>query len=110
MEDGIRPPYEVLVGPNGFRCQLGEPEDRSFGRDIGDCVDELNRLHAAVSRLEAERKELVEALQSAVMNYEHPISTVNAAMFPSVAMVMLDLLVKHGRVTKNGDRYEWRKQ
>lgn len=37
--------FNVLIGPNGFRCELGEPEDRTWVRDGSDVVDELNRLH-----------------------------------------------------------------
>ena len=40
--------YSLLVGPNGFRCFLGEPEDREWYRDAADVVDELNRLHEEV--------------------------------------------------------------
>lgn len=40
-----------LIGPNGFSCVLGEPEDRTWGRDGSDVVDELNRLLAALVAL-----------------------------------------------------------
>lgn len=43
-DDNIDDNYELLLGPNGFRCMLTEPEDRSFGRDIEPLVSELNRL------------------------------------------------------------------
>jgi hypothetical protein len=35
---------EVLFGPNGFYCLLGEPEDRIFCRDLKELVHELNNL------------------------------------------------------------------
>lgn len=37
--------YDLLVGPDGFRCFLGEPEDRTWHRDAVKVVDELNRLY-----------------------------------------------------------------
>jgi hypothetical protein len=47
--------YEVLVGPNGFECILTEPEDRCWSRDLRDVVNELNRQHALIQRLQTER-------------------------------------------------------
>ena len=38
--------YDMLIGPNGFSCFLGEPEDRTWYRDGRPVVAELNRLHA----------------------------------------------------------------
>jgi hypothetical protein len=35
---------DLLMGPNGFECRLGEPEDRTWYRDASDVIDELNRL------------------------------------------------------------------
>lgn len=40
--------YDLLVGPNGFECFLGEPEDRTWSRDGYDVVKELNRLYGLV--------------------------------------------------------------
>jgi hypothetical protein len=37
--------YDLLIGPDGFECFLGEPEDRTWHRDAGAVLDELNRLH-----------------------------------------------------------------
>jgi len=39
---------ELLVGPGGFKCCLGEPEDRRWSRDASDVVGELNRLYSLV--------------------------------------------------------------
>jgi len=39
------PSYQLLIGPNGFKCRLTEPEDRTFHRDLAILVDELNRLY-----------------------------------------------------------------
>jgi hypothetical protein len=64
----------------------------------------------AVSRLEAEREELVEALEKAQMKMT-PNFSGRTPYFPSESgrIEILDVLVKHNRVTKNGDRYEWKK-
>jgi hypothetical protein len=32
-ERGVSEEYDLLIGPNGFECFLGEPEDRSWDRD-----------------------------------------------------------------------------
>ena len=45
------PSYQLLIGPNGFKCRLTEPEDRTFHRDLAVLVDELNRLYAENSVL-----------------------------------------------------------
>ena len=37
--------YDLLIGPHGFQCALGEPEDRSWTRDAQPAIEELNRLH-----------------------------------------------------------------
>ncbi len=44
-ELGIDPDYDLLVGPDGFKCFLGEPEDRTWYRDGSKVVEELNRLY-----------------------------------------------------------------
>jgi multidrug efflux pump subunit AcrA (membrane-fusion protein) len=46
--------YETLVGPDGFRCVLTEPEDRSFFRDLDEVVTKLNEQLARIRELEAE--------------------------------------------------------
>lgn len=56
VENKDVPEYELAVGPNGFECCLGEPEDRTFHRDAKPLLDELNRLYAEVSRLVAYTK------------------------------------------------------
>ncbi len=43
-EEGYSEEYEVLRGPDGFECLVGEPEDRTFYRDLDGMVIELNRL------------------------------------------------------------------
>jgi hypothetical protein len=47
---GGSPDYDLLVGPDGFECFLGEPEDRRWYRDGAAVVDELNRLHEALQK------------------------------------------------------------
>lgn len=37
---------DLLIGPDGFECFLGEPEDRTWRRDAAAVVDELNQLRA----------------------------------------------------------------
>ena len=44
-EYGVSEDYDLLIGPNGFMCFLGEPEDRTWYRDINKVVVELNRLY-----------------------------------------------------------------
>ena len=43
--------YDVLVGPDGFECMLGEPEDRMWCRDGKQAVERLNDQHAEIVRL-----------------------------------------------------------
>ena len=45
--------YDVLIGPDGFECMLGEPEDRTWGRDGKQAVERLNAQHAEIKRLQA---------------------------------------------------------
>lgn len=42
---GLCDTYDLLVGPAGFSCFLGEPEDRTWLRDVAAVVEQLNRLH-----------------------------------------------------------------
>lgn len=55
----------ILLGPDGFECALGEPEDSNFRRDGSPVVAELNRL-AALARDQAARIEELEAKLHAV--------------------------------------------
>lgn len=50
--------YEVLHGPDGFMCLLGEPEDRWFTRDAKPIVAKLNEQHAKLAAAEARCEEL----------------------------------------------------
>jgi len=56
MTDKVKKAYYVtndscyLVGPNGFACYLGEPEDRTWTRDGALVVEELNRLYSEIKR------------------------------------------------------------
>jgi hypothetical protein len=43
--------YDVLVGPDGFECMLGEREDRTWCRDGRQAVDRLNSQHREIERL-----------------------------------------------------------
>jgi hypothetical protein len=72
----------------------------------GDACEAGASALLAVSRLEAEREELVEALSTICENY---VDDVDPPHWDRDDIKALDLLVKHGRVTKNGERYEWRK-
>lgn len=47
---------KLLVGPDGFECYLGEPEDCSWYRDGGRVVAELNRLYELVQELQKEQR------------------------------------------------------
>jgi len=51
---GICEDYEVLMGPDNFVCVLTEPEDRTWGRDLYDVVNELNKLNLIIIELERE--------------------------------------------------------
>lgn len=44
----------VLVGPDGWECCLGEPEDCNWARDGRAAVDRLNQQHAEIARLTAD--------------------------------------------------------
>ena len=47
--------YHLLVGPNGFKCFLGEPEDRTWYRDAKGVVAELNHLYELVQLYEGKK-------------------------------------------------------
>jgi hypothetical protein len=49
--------YDLLLGPDGFGCFLGEPEDRTWLRDAAPVVAELNRLYRTVVHLLKIQKE-----------------------------------------------------
>lgn len=55
QEMGISEDYDVLLGPDGFYCFLGDPEDRTWNRDAKGIVDELNRLADEIERLQEEK-------------------------------------------------------
>ena len=44
--------FKVLIGPNGFECFLGAPEDCLWIRDGAPVVEELNRLHNLLTKKE----------------------------------------------------------
>jgi len=48
--DDIAEEYEALLGPNGFKCVITEPEDRNFGRDLAPIVKKLNTLNSEIKR------------------------------------------------------------
>ena len=56
--------YDVLVGPNGFMCFLGEVEDRVWWRDGKKVVKELNRLATELAAMRAERKRMIDSMES----------------------------------------------
>ncbi len=60
-DDGYEDGYEVVTGPNGFECCVGEPEDRTFKRDLRKLLDELNRQDARIAKLEAAVEDDAEA-------------------------------------------------
>lgn len=45
--------HQILMGPDGFECVLGEPEDCLWSRDGQDAVDRLNKQHDEIARLTA---------------------------------------------------------
>lgn len=51
--------YEALIGPDGFKCVLTEPEDRTWGRDLSGLVDHLYTLRARAERLEGALRDLL---------------------------------------------------
>ena len=48
--------YEMLKGPNGFKCLLTEPEDRSWFRDLESVIDKLNEQYERIKLLESKVK------------------------------------------------------
>jgi len=57
--------YDGLVGPDGFKCILTEPEDRVWYRDLQLVVDKLNEQHAEIHRLRDE----IECLLNELYDY-----------------------------------------
>jgi hypothetical protein len=51
----------TLIGPDGFECYLGEPEDCSWGRDGSDAVQRLNQQHREIERLREALERLLAA-------------------------------------------------
>jgi len=47
--------YDLLVGPDGFECFLGEPEDCRWCRDAAGVVDELNKLHEKLQKTKGDQ-------------------------------------------------------
>lgn len=48
--------YDMLYGPDGFKCLLTEPEDRNWWRDGKAVVDKLNEQHEEIQKLREELK------------------------------------------------------
>ena len=46
--------FKFLIGPDGWHCHLGEPEDCIWSRDGQDAVDMLNAQADRIATLEAE--------------------------------------------------------
>jgi hypothetical protein len=59
-----------LIGPDGFSCYLGEPEDRTWFRDGRDAVDELNRLASRVEQL----KQAFANARDTILNERHQLA------------------------------------
>ena len=57
-------PGSILLGPGGFECVLGEPEDRSWYRDGKEAVAKLNEQYDKITELE----ELIELLDNHIMD------------------------------------------
>jgi len=53
-----------LTGPDGFECQLGEPEDRTWSRDGRDAVDRLNAQHVRIAALEEGLREALRLVRT----------------------------------------------
>lgn len=43
--------YDLLIGPEGFQCFLGEREDRTWNRDARKVVDLLNSQRKEIDHL-----------------------------------------------------------
>lgn len=59
---GMDDSYSLLVGPDGFECFLGEPEDRVWWRDGESAVIRLNEQHATIAALTTQVAALRDAL------------------------------------------------
>lgn len=77
--DDVCEDYDVLIGPDGFQCFLGEPEDRCWRRDGKAVVDELNRLHAEIARLKGEL-DAWKARFRAIVDSDSPDAAGNAVL------------------------------
>lgn len=56
--------YNYLYGPDGFKCFLGEPEDRYWYRDASPVVSLLNKQHQEILDLKEENQRLQFRLDS----------------------------------------------
>lgn len=60
IEDLDWKPGGLLIGPGGFECILGEPEDCSWYRDGLEVVERLNLQRKEIQRLKREVEVLIE--------------------------------------------------
>ena len=56
--------YSILVGPDGWACMLGEPEDCTWQRDGSKAVQKLNEQHDEIIRLRNDISELQELIDA----------------------------------------------
>jgi hypothetical protein len=65
--------YDLLVGPNGFECLLTDPEDRNWYRDGEGVIDELNRIHSALTNPQPESsdREIIDRIDDCIANNQY---------------------------------------
>lgn len=62
VDPDAEPWDSILLGPDEFACRLGEPEDRTWGRDGREAVERLNAQHAELTTLRARLAEVERVL------------------------------------------------
>ena len=99
--------WKLLVGPDGWECFLGEPEDCNWMRDGHGAVDRLNEQHAEIATLRAENQtrftELMEAegenadLRARVAELEAALRDARTSLIAVAAHSVQPMIAKDAR-------------
>lgn len=88
-DDDGGPDFRLLIGPDGWQCYIGEPEDALWIRDLEPAMDRLNEQAAALDTLRTDAKGLLMALTS---------DSMQRALPPVVRMVVDGFIKLHPEI------------
>lgn len=75
----------MLLGPDGWECQLGEPEDSNWCRDGRDAVDRLNAQHERIVALESIARDLLDSAKASYALFSPEQRAADRLMDPDAA-------------------------